>query len=448
MTEAQIQILLTVLAYAFGLLSKILYDLWDERRRKKSLLFTKSVLASFSAGMLEEDLREQVEVRYQGRSIKSIQMVEVGVENNGHAVVKSQSFTVKFGEEAQILGQPESDSSPEDLRYVHRDQSVDASNQRRFVIDLLQKGRRVSWNFIVINQGNEDFSIHPGVADKNVEEVDFDVETAITKERARLNLADRIKRSVYILVGILTLAVLRGFFVRSSQEMIILIFNIVIISSSIWLADEITKTILPLMNWISDTFGGTGEPSYSDIDMGYAHYCIIGSGSSMSAVTAYDEDMQHTLAQYLMEDFPFHATNSSLMRPDSLLAIEGVGKTYGRLFREIGIEDRSDLLRSAVSAESRKELADATGISEQLISRWVRRADLMRIHGVGSQYAEILERAGVTSVADLRTRNPDSLHREMERVNLEENLVRRLPDPERIQEWIEKAKDLPELSID
>ena len=92
----------------------------------------------------------------------------------------------------------------------------------------------------------------------------------------------------------------------------------------------------------------------------------------MSTVTAYDEDMRHTLAQYLMEDFPFHATNSSLMRPDSLLAIEGIGKTYGRLFREIGIEDRSDLLQSAVSAESRKELADATGISEQLISRWVR----------------------------------------------------------------------------
>ena len=88
-----------------------------------------------------------------------------------------------------------------------------------------------------------------------------------------------------------------------------------------------------------------------------------------------------------------------------IIDIEGVGDVYAEKLVAAGINKVSELLEKCAAPKGRKELADATGISEKLILRWTNHADLFRINGVGPQFAELLEKAGVdTGVPHLRTR--------------------------------------------
>jgi predicted flap endonuclease-1-like 5' DNA nuclease len=395
--------------------------------------------------MLEEDLQKQLEVRYQGYPIKSIHLIEMGVENSGHAVVKNQTFTVKFSADAQILGELESESSPEDLRYIRRDRSADSGNQRRFVIDLLQKGRSVTWKFIVINQQNQDFHIYPGVVEKDEEKVDFDVETAVTEERIQVNLVQRIKRIVYLIIGTLALMVLREVFTPPLRNLIVPMFNLLIGGLLMWAAQQASDTVIPFMNWIRETREAAEKPEY-DVDISNCAYALVGPGNSLKAITGFDEVLRDILAQHLLKDFPFD--DEPIFGEDSLLAIEGIGRTYNRRLQDAGAESRSDLLRIGARSESRWKLAQNTDISEKIISRWVRQADLMRVPGIGSQYAEILEKIGIESVPQLADSDPGILHSRMEQTNREKRFVRRLPDVTQLQKWIKEAKTLPELIIE
>ena len=84
-----------------------------------------------------------------------------------------------------------------------------------------------------------------------------------------------------------------------------------------------------------------------------------------------------------------------------------------------------------------------TGLSEKLVLEWVNRADLMRVKGVGGEYSELLEAAGVDSVPELAQRNADNLHGKMKEINESKKLVRALPNREKVADWIEQAKGLP-----
>jgi len=82
-------------------------------------------------------------------------------------------------------------------------------------------------------------------------------------------------------------------------------------------------------------------------------------------------------------------------------------------------------------------------VSEKLILEWVNHVDLFRIRGVGSEYSDLLEAAGVDTVMELAQRNPEHLLEKMTAVNAEKKLVRRLPVLSQVQSWVEQAKSLP-----
>ena len=124
-------------------------------------------------------------------------------------------------------------------------------------------------------------------------------------------------------------------------------------------------------------------------------------------------------------------------------SIEGIGPKFGEALRAAGIRTVDDLLEAGATKSARGALAEKTGISEARVLKCVNMADLFRINGVASQYAELLECAGVDTVKELKHRNAVNLANTMAQVNEEKNLVRRTPSAKVVQAWISQAGKLP-----
>ena len=101
------------------------------------------------------------------------------------------------------------------------------------------------------------------------------------------------------------------------------------------------------------------------------------------------------------------------------------------------------LLEAGATPQGRQRLEQETGIGHALILEWVNLADLMRIKGIGEEYSDLLEEAGVDTVKELRNRVPGNLYEAVVRVNEAKRLVRRLPTLGMISDWVEQAKRLP-----
>lgn len=122
--------------------------------------------------------------------------------------------------------------------------------------------------------------------------------------------------------------------------------------------------------------------------------------------------------------------------------IEFIGPVYGAKLREQGIATTDDLLDICGGKKGRSDTAEKTGISEKSILTWVNNADLMRLKGVGKQFAELLEAAGVDTVKELRTRRADNLAAKLDEVNEVKKLNKGHISESMVQGWIDQAKEL------
>ncbi len=125
--------------------------------------------------------------------------------------------------------------------------------------------------------------------------------------------------------------------------------------------------------------------------------------------------------------------------------IEGIGAAFGAKLKEAGVVTVDGLLKLGSSPAGRKQLEDKTGIRHDLILKWVNHADLYRIKGIGAEYSDLLECAGVDTVAELAHRNPENLFAMLETTNKERDLVRRLPTQKQVAAWVAEAKTLPKV---
>lgn len=125
--------------------------------------------------------------------------------------------------------------------------------------------------------------------------------------------------------------------------------------------------------------------------------------------------------------------------------IEGIGPAYAERLRAAGVRSTRALLERGGNPKGRKALAAAVNIDETRILEWVNHADLFRVRGIGSEYSDLLEAAGVDTVPELRQRNARALYETLVRTNYEKKLVRKLPTAEQVAEWVEQAKTLPRV---
>ncbi|MEJ5315087.1 MULTISPECIES: DUF4332 domain-containing protein [Anaerolinea] len=127
----------------------------------------------------------------------------------------------------------------------------------------------------------------------------------------------------------------------------------------------------------------------------------------------------------------------------ALVDIEGIGEVYAEKLKSVGVTSVEKLLELGSTPKGRDDLARQTGISQDLILKWVNRADLYRVKGIGSEYSDLLEAAGVDTVVELAQRNPEALYKKLDEINAEKKLVRRMPTPDQVKEWVEQARQLP-----
>ena len=127
----------------------------------------------------------------------------------------------------------------------------------------------------------------------------------------------------------------------------------------------------------------------------------------------------------------------------NIVEIEGVGPAAAEKLTSAGVKTTDSLLEKGGSPKGRKDLAAATGIDEKKILEWVNRADLMRVKGVGSEFSDLLEAAGVDTVKELAQRRADNLQEKMVELNNQKKLVRRVPTPSEVEAWVAHAKTLP-----
>ena len=126
-----------------------------------------------------------------------------------------------------------------------------------------------------------------------------------------------------------------------------------------------------------------------------------------------------------------------------IAVLENVAPGVTAILKPAGIRTTGKLLEAAKDPKGRKQLAAKLGVDEKRILRWANMADRLRIKGIGEDYAELLEAAGVDTVRELKYRNPGNLAKAIADANGKRKLVRLLPSEKAVRRWIEHAKKLP-----
>lgn len=126
-----------------------------------------------------------------------------------------------------------------------------------------------------------------------------------------------------------------------------------------------------------------------------------------------------------------------------IVEIEGIGPVFAEKLNKAGVLTVEGLLEKGASRAGRKAIAEVSGVDESKILNWVNKADLFRIKGIGPQYSELLEAAGVDTVKELRNRNAENLYSKLVEVQAEKKVTRAVPALKQVNKFIEQAKNLP-----
>lgn len=128
-----------------------------------------------------------------------------------------------------------------------------------------------------------------------------------------------------------------------------------------------------------------------------------------------------------------------------LSEIEGLDESMEQKLKSVGITSEEELVAASATKENRADLAMKIEVPEKVILKWANRADLARINGVGIEYADLLEAAGVDTIPELAQRKADHLLSKLTAVNEEYEFVKKLPTENQLEDWIFQAKELPRI---
>jgi len=111
-----------------------------------------------------------------------------------------------------------------------------------------------------------------------------------------------------------------------------------------------------------------------------------------------------------------------------------------------GIRNTQQFLDRTRTPQQRTELAHKVGTTPVAIKELANRADLMRLTGVGGDFSNMLEEAGVNSCKELQHRVPEKLYTTLEALHADKKIGHRAPAVAQVTEWIAEAKKLSATS--
>jgi uncharacterized membrane protein HdeD (DUF308 family)/predicted flap endonuclease-1-like 5' DNA nuclease len=191
----------------------------------------------------------------------------------------------------------------------------------------------------------------------------------------------------------------------------------------------------------SETFeiaeAGTSEPTVEVVES------VAGAAEDVSAMTS---RLESDVPDVVLTGNVDHTDPAEMAKfKYALEYVEGIGPVYAEKLKAIGLVTCLDLLKAGASRKGREEISAKAEISSSLVLKWVNHVDLYRIKGVGSEYADLMEVAGVDTVVELAQRNANNLYEKMNQVNEAKALVRKPPTLAQVEDWVSQAKDLPRV---
>jgi nucleotidyltransferase/DNA polymerase involved in DNA repair len=126
-------------------------------------------------------------------------------------------------------------------------------------------------------------------------------------------------------------------------------------------------------------------------------------------------------------------------------AIKSIEPLQARQLRRSGIRTTQAFLRRAGTSEGRCDLARRVSLTESQLLEIALQIDLMRIKGIGTRYCDLLNAAGVFTVEELRSQNPETLLAMIGQINRRRHLARRLPTLDRVAGWVDEAESKQSL---
>jgi predicted flap endonuclease-1-like 5' DNA nuclease len=124
---------------------------------------------------------------------------------------------------------------------------------------------------------------------------------------------------------------------------------------------------------------------------------------------------------------------------DKIGDIKGLDAGHAQKLEAAGIHTTDDLLKATATAQQRSALAKTIGIEGSALTEWINRADLMRLKGVGTEMANLLEEGGVDSCKELQHRKADNLYTKLKEINDSKKITHHAPTLTQVQEWIHEA---------
>ncbi len=119
--------------------------------------------------------------------------------------------------------------------------------------------------------------------------------------------------------------------------------------------------------------------------------------------------------------------------------IKGLDTGVQTKLEAANVKTVEDLLKETATPQQRTALAKQLGVSGSQLTEWINRADLMRLKGVGTEMANLLEECGVDSCKELQHRKADNLHAKLKETNDAKPIPHPAPTQAQVEEWIKEA---------
>ncbi len=120
-------------------------------------------------------------------------------------------------------------------------------------------------------------------------------------------------------------------------------------------------------------------------------------------------------------------------------AIKDMDATAQSNLQKRNIKTTDDFLNHTATPQQRTALAKELGVSTSQLTEWINRADLMRLKGVGTEMANLLEESGVDSCKELQHRKPETLTTKLKETNDTRRITHHAPTLAQVQEWVSEA---------